>query len=55
MGVRYLYPARPRPVSWQFLARVGRLQVGQSLPWRSQTGERIAVAAWRMPARRTTS
>jgi nitrite reductase/ring-hydroxylating ferredoxin subunit len=44
MGVRYLYPARPRALSWQFLARVGRLRVGDSLPWRSPTGERIAVA-----------
>lgn len=44
MGVRYLYPAAPRPEVWLFVARLVELGPGASLSYTGPTGERIAVA-----------
>jgi Rieske Fe-S protein len=44
MGARYLFPARGRERRWQFLAHASGVRVGESITYRSPTGERIAVA-----------
>jgi nitrite reductase/ring-hydroxylating ferredoxin subunit len=44
MAGRYLFPARPRAVHWQFVAVVDELAEGAGLAWRSPTGESIAIA-----------
>jgi nitrite reductase/ring-hydroxylating ferredoxin subunit len=44
MGVRYLYPAGPRPEAWLFVARLAELGPGASLSDVGPSGERIAVA-----------
>jgi len=44
MAARYLYPARPRELRWQYLTRLDALAVGDSLSYRAPSGERIAVA-----------
>ncbi len=44
MAGRFLYPARKRRASWQFVARVEELSAGQSITYRAPSGEKIAVA-----------
>jgi Rieske Fe-S protein len=44
IGARYLFPARRRQRRWQFLARAAEIRAGDSISYRSPTGERIAVA-----------
>jgi len=44
MGARYLFPATRRERRWQFLARASDVRVGESITYRSPTGERVAVA-----------
>lgn len=44
MGLRFLYPARPRKEAWVFLSEPGRLKLGDSVEFQAPTGEKIAVA-----------
>ncbi len=44
LSARYLFPARPRELSWMFVVRVADLAPGSSLTYRAPTGETIAVA-----------
>lgn len=44
MGGRFLYPARPVTMAWQFVIAVDRLRPGESVSYRAPNGERIAVA-----------
>jgi nitrite reductase/ring-hydroxylating ferredoxin subunit len=41
---RYLYPARPREMAWLFVATVGQLAVGESLAFKTPTGESVTIA-----------
>lgn len=43
-GARYLFPARPRARSWLFVARADELRAGDSIAYRSPSGEKIAIA-----------
>ena len=44
MGIRYLFPARARAKSWQFVARIAGVRLGETLSYRAPTGERVAIA-----------
>lgn len=44
IAVRYLYPARPDEFSWQYVAEVGRIEVGGALRYRGPSGETINIA-----------
>jgi Rieske Fe-S protein len=44
IAVRYLYPARPDELSWQFLAEVDTIEVGESLLYEGPSGETINIA-----------
>lgn len=44
MAGRFLYPARKRKTSWQFVTRIADLKAGNSITYRAPSGEKIAVA-----------
>jgi nitrite reductase/ring-hydroxylating ferredoxin subunit len=44
IALRYLYPARPDELSWQFVAEVDSIAVGESLRYRGPSGETINIA-----------
>ena len=44
IALRYLYPARPDELSWQFVAEVETIDVGQSLLYQAPAGETINIA-----------
>jgi len=44
VALRYLYPARPDELSWQFVAEVDTIEVGESLLFEGPSGETINVA-----------
>lgn len=44
MGARYLFPAGERPLAWLFALRLADVRAGESVPFRTPTGERVAVA-----------
>ena len=44
IALRYLYPARPDELSWQFVAEVDTIEVGQSLLYEGPSGETINIA-----------
>lgn len=43
-AARYLYPARPRPKAWMYVARVADVPLGGSLSYTTPGGERVAIA-----------
>ncbi len=47
IALRYLYPARPDELSWQFVAEVDTLEVGESLRYRGPSGETVNIARQR--------
>lgn len=47
IAVRYLYPARPDELSWQFVAQVDRIAVGTAIRYRGPAGETINNARQR--------
>jgi nitrite reductase/ring-hydroxylating ferredoxin subunit len=44
VALRYLYPARPEEVSWQFVMDVEALAVGESVRYEGPAGETINIA-----------
>ncbi len=44
IALRYLYPARPDELSWQFVAEVNTIRVGESLLYEGPSGETINIA-----------
>ena len=44
VGVRYLYPARPDEMSWQYVSEVDRIPVGGALRYEGPSGETINIA-----------
>lgn len=44
IAVRYLYPARPDDLSWQFVSEVDRIAEGQAIRYRGPAGETINIA-----------
>ncbi len=44
IALRYLYPARPDELSWQFVAEADTIEVGQSLLYEGPSGETINIA-----------
>ena len=44
IAVRYLYPARPDDLSWQYVAEVDRIEVGGALRYEGPGGETINIA-----------
>lgn len=44
IAIRYLYPARPDELSWQYVTRVGEIEVGDAIRYRGPAGETINVA-----------
>lgn len=44
IALRYLYPARPADVSWQFVAEAETIAVGQSLRYQAPAGETVNIA-----------
>ncbi len=44
IALRYLYPARPDELSWQFVAEVDTIEVGESLLYQGPSGETINIA-----------
>jgi nitrite reductase/ring-hydroxylating ferredoxin subunit len=44
VGIRYLYPARPDELSWQYVRDVARIPVGGALRYRGPSGETINIA-----------
>jgi nitrite reductase/ring-hydroxylating ferredoxin subunit len=44
IALRYLYPARPDELSWQFVAEAETIDVGQSLRYQGPAGETINIA-----------
>ncbi len=44
MGARYLMPARARGKRWLYTTRVDAISVGNSIPFRMPSGERITIA-----------
>lgn len=43
IAVRFLYPSRPAPTAWAFVAEVSRLEPGRSLVYRTPAGARAAI------------
>ena len=41
---RFLYPARAARKRWMFVARVGDLEVGDSLTFRAPSGDVVTIA-----------
>jgi nitrite reductase/ring-hydroxylating ferredoxin subunit len=44
VAVRYLYPARPDELSWQYVAQVEAVEVGASILYRGPSGETVNIA-----------
>jgi len=44
IAVRYLYPARPDELSWQYVTEIDRVEVGGSLRYQGPGGETINIA-----------
>jgi Rieske Fe-S protein len=44
IALRYLYPARPDEVSWQYVREVDRIEPGGSLRYEGPSGETINIA-----------
>lgn len=44
VALRYLYPARPEDLAWQFVLRVDEIQVGGSIRYEGPSGETINIA-----------
>jgi nitrite reductase/ring-hydroxylating ferredoxin subunit len=44
IALRYLYPARPDELSWQFVAEADTIEVGESLRYQGPSGETINIA-----------
>jgi nitrite reductase/ring-hydroxylating ferredoxin subunit len=44
IALRYLYPARPDELSWQFVAEVDTIETGESLLYQGPSGETINIA-----------
>jgi Rieske Fe-S protein len=44
IAIRYLYPARPDDLSWQYVAEVDRIEVGGALRYEAPGGETINIA-----------
>ena len=44
IAVRYLYPARPEDLSWQYVSEVDRIEVGSALRYEGPGGETINIA-----------
>jgi Rieske Fe-S protein len=44
IAARYLYPAKPREEEWVFLAALDRLSSGESMVFRSPSGEKVTLA-----------
>lgn len=47
IAVRYLYPARPDDLSWQYVVEVDRVAVGSALRYEGPGGETINIARQR--------
>jgi len=47
IALRYLYPARPDEVAWQYVALVEEIEVGESLLYEGPSGETINIARQR--------
>jgi Rieske Fe-S protein len=47
IALRYLYPARPDERSWQFVAEVDTIAVGESLLYEGPSGETVNIARQR--------
>ena len=41
---RYLYPAKPRPMAWLYVADLATLPSGTSITWRTPEGSKVAIA-----------
>ncbi len=44
IALRYLYPARPDELAWQYVAQADALEVGESLLYQGPSGETINIA-----------
>ena len=44
VALRYLYPARPEDLSWQFVLRLDEIEVGGSVRYEGPSGETINIA-----------
>jgi len=44
VALRYLYPARPEELAWQFVSRVDEMKVGDSVRYEGPSGETINIA-----------
>lgn len=44
IAVRYLYPARPDELTWQYVAEVAEIAVGEAVRYRGPAGETINIA-----------
>jgi nitrite reductase/ring-hydroxylating ferredoxin subunit len=44
IAIRYLYPARPEELSWQYVARVEEMDLGDAVRYRGPAGETINIA-----------
>lgn len=44
IALRYLYPARPDEMAWQFVVETETIDVGESLRYQAPTGETINIA-----------
>lgn len=44
IALRYLYPARPEELAWQFVAEEKTIEVGESLLYQGPSGETINIA-----------
>ena len=44
VALRYLYPARPEDLSWQFVLRVDEVGVGEAIRYEGPSGETINIA-----------
>jgi nitrite reductase/ring-hydroxylating ferredoxin subunit len=44
IALRYLYPARPDELAWQYVAQVDAMEVGEALLYQGPSGETINIA-----------
>lgn len=44
VALRYLYPAHPDELSWQYVVEVNALEVGESVLYQSPSGETVTIA-----------
>lgn len=52
IAARFLYPARPHDLMWQFVAPVGEIREGESISYRGPSGETLTIT--RQGRRRTS-